>query len=416
MKNLMKDAYNRELRLLPIIMDMEHKGVCISKEIFNIQKKWASKFSEINRILHNAVPIEPGTKAWFNAARKKGIIDESKLQYTAKGNPRYAREFIEELVSDATIKEALSLRSKLQKALGTYINVYADSALKYDYHFYPYFQQTRGDNEYGTRTGRMSSNLQQLPRTNANDDIKKGKMPNLRALIVPDEGEILIKRDFNAQEIRVTAHYAGGSVLEAYINNPRMDVHQFVTDLIRNKTGMSVSRVITKWISFLKLYGGGPSRLALILSISDDQARQFFAAYDAAFPEFKQLMREIEQISKKGGKIRTWGGRLYAPENPKMMNGQLRQMFYKQGNVLIQGSSADMTKEAMIRYYNNADRKGRIILVVHDEIVVSVSHNYVDHEMKILKQSMNEIPGWDVPLESDGSIGNNFGEMEKYND
>jgi DNA polymerase-1 len=171
-------------------------------------------------------------------------------------------------------------------------------------------------------------------------------------------------------------------------------------------------------INFLKLYGGGPTKLAERLRIPINQARMFFSAYDAALPEFKNLMKEIENLARSGKKIRTWGGRSYdvepASHDPK--TGKRREFYYKLGNVLIQGSSADMTKEAMIRYYYNPQRKGNLLMTVHDELVVEVDEQYTDSEMAIVRWAMDEIPGWDVPLCSDGAVGKNLGKMEKYDD
>jgi DNA polymerase-1 len=99
-----------------------------------------------------------------------------------------------------------------------------------------------------------------------------------------------------------------------------------------------------------------------------------------------------------------------------MVNGRRREFYYKLGNVLIQGSSADLTKEAMNRYYYHPDRQGRIVLVVHDEIVVSCPKETYQKEMELLRWAMDDVEGWDVPLRSEGKIGTNFGDMTKYED
>jgi len=412
MKQYSQDAYAREMALLHVVLDMEKQGVRIDPDIHNKRAHWQNKFNAGEKLLTKAVPATPGTKAWFTLALKQGLIDENLIQYTEKGNPRYGREFVEKIVKDEEIKQVLVTRSKLQKALSTYINPYAESAKMYGGRFYPYFSQTRGTEDYGTRTGRFSSNFQQLPR----NPPEGADLPNLRALVYPEPGHIVIKRDFNGQELRVTAHYAEGNILAAYQANPKLDVHTWVQEMILNATGQSLNRVVTKTISFLKLYGGGALKLALMLDISESDARKFFSAYDAALPEFKQLMKDIESISRRGQKIRTWGGRLYDVEPPQMVNGRKREFYYKLGNVLIQGSSADMTKEAMIRYNRHPERTGRIMLVVHDEIVCSCPEDKLDHEMRVLKESMDDIPGWDVPLRSEGKYGPSFGEMKSYDD
>jgi len=346
------------------------------------------------------------------------MIDESKIQYTDKGNPRYGKEFIEDLISDKHLSSIIKLRSKLQKLLGTYVRPFSESAKLYKGKFYPYYNQTRSEDDYGTRTGRFSSNIQQLPKdSGANTDnyidgAPKDELPSVRTLIEASPGNILIKRDFSGQELRVTAHYAEGKILEAYQDNPRLDVHSFVDNLIIEMTGHHLSRTPVKMISFLKLYGGGPKQLAKRLGISLEQAYTFFNAYDTALPEFKGLMKDIESMARKGQKIRTWGGRSYSVEEAK--DG--REFYYKLGNILIQGSSADMTKEAMIRYHYSPLRKGQLLMTVHDELIVEVKEEFATQEMELLRWAMDDIEGWDCPLRSDGKIGFNLAKMTEYKD
>ena len=414
MRRNMHDAYRTEMSLMPILSEMEYVGVRVHPGILNIQKYWQSKFDDGEAFLKLVCDgVKPGTKAWFNAARRKGLINEAKIQYTEKGNPRYGREFLPSLIDDEELRSVLSTRSKLQKALGTYVNVYAESFVKYEGRFHPYFSQTRDYDERGTTTGRMSSNLQQLPRVAD----KSHDPPNLRSLIWPDANQALIKRDFSGQELRVAAEYAKGSILAEYIKNPKLDVHLMVADLIYQLTGVKLDRSMTKTMNFLKLYGGGAKLLAEKMHIDVDSAKQFFKYYDIAFPEFKTLMDNIESQVKSGTLLRTWGGRLYDVEATSLSKfGKLTDNYYKLGNLLIQGSSADMTTEACIRYYRHPERKGRLMLVVHDELVVTVAEQHVKSEMEILKWAMDEIPGWGVPLSSDGKIGPNFGEMVTYED
>lgn len=411
------DAYAREQRVLPIVIDLERRGINISSDVHETRKKLEYKFDLLDLQLSAYSGGEkPGSKAMFNALRKKGLINESKIQYTAKGNPRYGKEFIEDIVNDPNLASILKLRSRMQKFIGTYLKPFSESAKKYNGKFYPYYNQTRSEDDYGTRTGRFSSNIQQLPKNVIDgysvEIIKTEELPFIREFIVPSPGYMLFKRDFSGQELRVAAHYAEGSILAAYQANPRMDVHDFVDKLIIEKTGHHLSRVPVKTINFLKLYGGGPKLLAQKLGIPISQAQMFFQAYDTALPEFKNLMKDIEQLARSGKKIRTWGGRSYDVEESK--DG--REFYYKLGNVLIQGSSADMTKEAMCRYFYHSERKGNLLMQVHDELICEVQDEYLDQEMRLLRWAMDEIPGWDVPLRSDGKFGKNLGQMQEYKD
>ena len=412
------DAYNREMALTPVVIALEQSGVRINDEIFEMQAYWQNKFNKGEEVLYTyGDGTKPGTKMFFNVLRRKGLIDESRLTYTDKGNPQYGREHVERIVNDEVLKSSLVSRSQLQKALGTYINVYAESYKTNNGRFYPYYNQVRNEEDYGTVTGRFSSNLQQLPKIP-----KSNNVPNLRKCIVPNKGEVLIKRDFSGQELRVAAHYAEGKILEAYRADPNLDVHNFVQGLIRNVIGKDIElptsnmtpRDVIKMINFLKLYRGGPGTLNEKTGIPLNQCKEIFSIYDRALPEFEALMKDVENMVKGGTRLRTWGGRLYDVEPPKVIQGRKRTFYYKLGNILIQGSSADMTKEAMIRYFNAPNRTGALIMVVHDELVVSVKPECADKEMKILQWAMDDIPGWDVPLRSEGKIGENFGEMTKF--
>jgi len=413
-RQTLSDAYAREQKVMPIIIDMERRGVSISQDTSTVLDKLESDFEILNlQLSAYSGGQTPGSKAMFMAFRDRGLIDESKIQYTPKGNPRYNKDVIGSYISDKNLLAVLKRRAKLQKLLGTYVRKFNQSSLNHDGKFFPYYNQTRSEDDYGTRTGRLSSDIQQLPKdTGANTDMFDDlidDLPSVRSLIVPSDGKSFVKRDFSGQEIRVAAHYAEGKILKAYQDDPKMDVHAFVENLIIDMTGIHLNRTPVKMISFLKLYGGGPTVLSKRLGIDIEVARGFFQAYDTALPEFKQLMKDIESISRSGKKIVTWGGRGYDVE---IKNG--REFYYKLGNILIQGSSADMTKEAMIRYFYHPDRNGDMALTVHDEIVVEVDDEHIDSEMALLKWAMDDIPGWDVPLKSDGCVGKNLAGMRDY--
>lgn len=404
----MKDAYKREMDLIPIVMEMESTGVCLADNIEKVATKWEKKYAEGDAYIASIIgDCKIGGLNMYKRLLEKKLINEDKVVYTEKGNPRYGREFIPQIVKDRKLVDALVIRSKMTKMIGTYLRPWADAHKEYG-RFYPYFNTTRNDDDMGTRTGRFSSNLQQIPKE------YDPELMNLRTLIVPDPGDVLIVRDFTSQEVRVGAHYAEGAIMDAYQKDADLDAHTFVQDMIRDTTGTDLGRRVSKTISFLKMYGGGARAAAGQLGIEEETARKFFNAYDKALPEFKQLSKDLESQVKGGTLLRTWGGRLYDVEPGKYVNGEMRQFYYKLVNVLIQGSSADMTKEAMIRYHRHKDRKGRLVIQVHDELVVSVPEKHMDDEMKLLRWAMNDMEGWDVPIRSSGDYGKNYGQLKDW--
>ena len=416
MNQTLQDAYNREKKLLPVILDMERRGVRISEKIVNVRLQCLEEFDEIDASISSKLgkgseDIKLGSKKMFSRLEELGLVDHDKITYTDKGNPRYGRAFLPDIITDEKLADYLILRGKLQKVIGTYINPWHKSFVEHRGYFFPYYNQVRSVDNMGTRTGRLSSNLQQIPKKPTDVSI-----PNMRKFIVPDAGQVLLQRDFSAQEVRIAAHYAEGTLLEAFIENPALDAHAFVKDIMVDNTGMEIERNLVKTINFLKLYGGGPKLLAERFGLTVSQARVFFNAYDKALPELKQLDKDVQNMARNQP-IRTWGGRLYEVEVANI-SGRLRALYYKMINVLIQGSAADMTKEAMIRYYYHPDRHAdaRIMLSVHDELVVSCPGNCYIDQMQLLKHCMDDIEGWDVPLLSDGAIGENFGELEEWED
>ena len=407
MKNSMMTANKIEMKLIPIILGMEQTGIRMHPDINQILAKWQAKLDAGDKKIVKVIgpDCSIGGKLMFNKLMELKLIDETKIQYTPKGNARYGREFLDDLVLDSQLAEVLKIRSKLTKLIGTYLRPWSEAVDNYG-RFHPYFNSVRNLDDRGTRTGRFSSNMQQVPKE-ADPDLV-----NLRTLIYPDaDDHVILVRDFSAQEIRVAAHYAEGSILKAYNDNPGLDIHKFIQDLIEENTGVALPRRISKTITFLKMYGGGAKKLAEMLDID---AYSFYQAYDSALPEFKKLGKDVEAMVRKGTKLRTWGGRLYDVEPPEYVNGDRWEKYYKLANTLIQGSSADMTKHAMVRYCSHTDRKGRLILQVHDELVVSVEKKHRDSEMEILKWSMNEIPGWDMPIRSTGDYGPNYGDLTPW--
>jgi DNA polymerase-1 len=413
------DAFNREMRLIPIVIGMEQRGLHLTPDIKTINTKWQGEFDLIElQLKAYGGGEEPGKKAFFTALANKGLIDKSKIEYTDKGNPRYGSEFLTKYISDDYLLGLMKRRSKLQKLIGTYVRPFMEKADKYNGKMYPYYNQTRGEDDYGTRSGRFSSNIQQLPKCalNVTKDYssKADDLPNPRRLIVSKPGHSFVKRDFSGQELRVLAHYAEGTMLDAYTNDPKTDIHTFASDLIFKFTGNRLNRTFVKIMNFLCVYGGGAGALSRNLGIDIEAAKEMLALHKRALPEIGRLSSELTRISKSGKQIVTWGGRGYWVEEPKVISGKRQEWYYKLLNLLIQGSSADMTKEAMVRYYNHPDRRGDIAVQVHDEIVLEVLDEHIDNDMAILKWAMDDITGWDVPLLSDGEVGTNLYDMEKY--
>ena len=202
-------------------------------------------------------------------------------------------------------------------------------------------------------------------------------------------------------------------MFDAYQENPELDVHAMVGDKMSDLAGIDFERGRVKIVNFQSIYGGGLSALQRELNISHAEAKEFKQFHDQALPGRVILNEEIKRVVNLGQPIRTWGGRCYFPEEPKVVNGRMMDFKYKLINYAIQASAADITKQAMIDWYNHPrrDPRCRFIVQVYDELVLSCPVEIWEEQMEVLKEVM-EMPRLDVPMLSDGERGVVWGEME----
>jgi DNA polymerase-1 len=216
------------------------------------------------------------------------------------------------------------------------------------------------------------------------------------------------------QELRVLGHFGDGVLMEKFGLDPTLDVHDLAAKLIDDNFGIPVTRDDTKTLGFGLLYGMGLGALAERLNVDVNTAKKIKGAYLGIFPELKELQDGLKQYAAENRPLTTWGGRQYYCEEAKWSDkyNRMQTYEYKLLNYLIQGSSADCTKEAIIRY-DTARNKGRVLLSVHDEINLSVPKKYVKSEMQLLREVMASVE-FDVPMLSDGATGLNWGSLTKF--
>jgi DNA polymerase-1 len=287
------------------------------------------------------------------------------------------------------------------------------------------WHQTRSD-DGGTRTGRLSStpNFQNIPNEFkpiwAHEKeglpvapIELPPLPKVRGYVVPFKGHVLCGRDFASQELRVLAHFEGGPMMQSYLDDPTQDLHQYAADLITRLFGVNISRKAAKTIAFSILYGSGLGKLAEGLGVTVDDAKRLRRAYLGTFPGIKVIMDDLKVRAKLGTPIRTFGGREYYCEAPKLIEGRLVHFDYKLLNYVIQSSSADITKDALIRFAG-LKTTAKLLASVHDEILISSPKNDWKENMRLLRVAMNDIPGLDVPMLSDGEFGQRWDQMTDW--
>jgi len=421
-RETMPEAYLREIELMPVLLENSKLGVrvdreglqaCLDKAKADILQceTWLNKYFNDDTINYNS-----GAQL-VQVIQAKGCYNKDKKWPTSdKGTPLSDKDTLADLVTDTELSSVLRHRDVLSKLTGTYIEPWLEQS-RLSGRIYTEWNTVRGE-AGGTRTGRLSSKptLQTMPtrgpKTPLPSEIHDLIIPKVRQYILPDEGHSMIAADFNAQELRLFAHFEDGKLKEQYLKDPKADLHTFSKNMMSEKVGRDIPRDYVKTLSFGILYGAGPKKLSEMLRIPYDEARELVDLYKTEVATgLPKINDDLMTRYRMKMPFKTIGGRLIKGEPPKIIHGRMMEFGFKSLNTLIQGSGADMTKKAMIDFAKIADRS-RLLLSLHDEIVISCEKGYEEREAKKLEDCMMYAFKLDVPFIAEAVIGNNFSEVK----
>jgi DNA polymerase-1 len=415
----MDAAYERELTLARIGYWMERVGVRVDRErlVADYAKYEHIKDQQRAVIEHFLGDIDI-TKPVQVAAALTDRGYAPNLPRTPTGRLSTAKAAIEENVTEPELRKAIRYWSTLRTLTQTFFKGWIEYSAA-DGRVHPSWNQVKSG-ESGTRTGRFSCsdpNLTNVPTEfgeNETDVLHDMDLPFMRQYILPDEGEVIVPADFNGQEMRIMAHYAEGKALEIYQDDPAADFHQVAYSLIRECVGqLTLTRKIVKIVGFSMIYGSGIDKLAAQLTqagypTTPEEAWGIKQAYFKAIEGLQDFISQFKGLPD----VRTWGGRVIPAEEACIVDGVWRDFNYRLCNHLIQGSAADQAKEAMIRYDETG--YGQLLMMVHDELVISVPEEKMETEVPILKSAMEDMPGWDVPFRVEVEYGHNWHDLKAY--
>jgi len=420
----MLDAYERERRLFPVLLEATRRGVRVDRE--KLEKDTTAYTAALDeceiRLCANLgitrETLEDNEEAFKDGLERCGAVKEWVL--TPKSQKRSMAEGNLKIVIPQ-IKDLIDYRGALKTSLQTFMRPWLEHSSR-DGRVHPNWNQVRqAKGAFGTkgaRTGRLSCddpNLMNLPTTWEYKDktpmvVPAGLLPYpiLRQYMLAELGHVWLKRDFSSQEIRIAAHFEDGQLKEAYIRDPDLDPHEMAKQIILAMTQLELSRIWAKIIGFQIIYGGGGPAIASNLNISIEQARALRYTYLNAMPGIDALMKDVQLRGKVGTGIRTWGGRIYQSEKSK--DG--REFHYKLLNYLIQGSAADQTKDC-INVWDETKLDGSIFLAtVHDEINISAPTcdwiRHMEHLKGVMERNL-----FDVPFRSEGFYGVNWADLKE---
>lgn len=423
----MLSAYDRERRLMPVLLDNERRGVPVDlKRLQADVELYTTKQAELDAYVRKVLKtsdlnIDSGAQL-IEALLRAGKADESLLGVTPTGKLKSDKAALTAAVTDPRFSALLAYRAQLKTCLNTFMTPWLEMATATAGRAHTNWNQTRNAESggvTGTRTGRLSStpNFQNIPNTFkplVDTKLTLPPLPQVRGYIVPPKGYVLIDRDYSQQELRILAHFEDGVLRDAYLKNPWLDVHDHARQLINTMLNKQFERKPIKATGFGLIYGMGIGTLAEKSGVSVVEAKEVKAAYLAIFPGLKAMYQDMTYRARSEMPLRTWGGREYYCEPSKIVDGYMRTYDYKMVNVLIQGSAADCTKEALIRYEVTRPEEHIPLLTVHDEILCAVPEKDLHRGMDTLKAAMESIE-FDVPMLSEGTwSADNWSTLKDY--
>lgn len=423
----MVEAYDRERQLMPILLESERRGVRLDMSglerdipILKMSKNKADEW--IRKRLKTPGLNVDSDKEVADALERAGVVTDFRMTPTGKRSVS-KKNLTPDMFGDPKVASALGYRNRLGTILSTFMENWLEIG-QYDGRIHTSWNQVRNSEGGGggARTGRMSCrpSLMNIPTEFEDkgdgyvhpDFLGVPHLPMVRDYILPEKGHYFGGRDYNQQELRVLAHFEDGALMQAYQENPELDTHTFVKEAIESILHREMKRKTIKEINFGTIYGQGVPSLAEKIGEEVNVIRQIKSAQLRALPGLEALTKTIKRAAKDGLPIRTWGGRLYYKEEGIVINGRLVDFSYKLLNYLVQGSSADCTKQAIINY--DAIKKDGIFLAsVHDENNISAPKGKIKQELKLLGEAMLDVK-FDVPMLSEPYFGPSWGKVEKY--
>ncbi len=401
--DLMRLYTEIELPLTRVLAKMEERGVVINKS--NLKKK-SVKMSERITALKNEIYEQAGETFNINSSQQlaKVLFENLKLPPVKKTKTGYSTnaEVLEELKWRHPIVEMILNYRVLSKLKSTYLDGLG-KLIGDDGRIHTNFNQTV------TATGRLSSsdpNLQNIP-------VRTEEGREIRALFEPGKDyDCILSADYSQIELRLLAHMSGDeNLIDAFIKG--QDIHartaaevfdvplEEVTPELRRKA---------KAVNFGIVYGISDYGLSQNLNISRKEAGEYIALYFERYPSVKDFLdMTVSQAHLHGYVTTMFGRRRFLPDiNSKKFN--LRSLAQRMAmNTPIQGSAADIIKMAMIRAEENLRGfKSRIIIQVHDELVLEAKNSELADVEKILRESMENVVELSVPLVVDFHNGANW--------
>ncbi len=406
MKKLFEEM---EMPLLFVLYDMEKAGIRVERE--ELKKYGDALVSRIEK-LESGIYELAGESFNINSPKQLGVIlfEKLNLPFAKKTKTGYSTsaDILEKLADKDPIIPMILEYRQLTKLKSTYADGLAAYIDPDDERIHGKFNQTI------TATGRISStepNLQNIPVR-----MELGRM--IRKVFVPEPGRVFVNADYSQIELRVLAHMAGDeNLIRAY--KEARDIHALTASQVFHVPLSEVTPLLrrnAKAVNFGIVYGISSFGLSQDLSISRKEADEYIKKYFETYPGIKHFLdTAVSDAREKGYAVTLFGRRRPVPE---LASKNFMQRSFGERvamNSPIQGTAADIIKIAMIRVSERLRReemKSRLILQIHDELLIEAEPDEVEQVRKILGEEMENAVSLSVPLTVDMNQGNNWYELK----
>lgn len=408
-KQKLMDLFNQmEMPLLSILAKMEEEGIYLdTEELHQYSQQLNSRLGELEDEIYQLC----GEAFNINSTKQLQTIlfEKRKLQPIKKTKTGFSTDssVLEELAKQDPVPARILEHRALSKLKNTYVDALPPLVDKKKSRLHTHFIQT------GTSTGRLSSkdpNLQNIP-------IKSEEGRRIRASFKAEKGNLLLSADYSQIELVILGHFSEDKhLLEAFQNEE--DIHARTGALIFSKAPQEIStaeRAIAKTINFGIMYGMGAFRLSSELGISRKGAQEFIDRYFANFQGVSRFIEKTIESAEKDGAVFTLFGRpRYIPQIKSRNKTEKKAAERIAVNSPIQGTAADIVKKAILQIDKRLQEQGsaaRILLQVHDELILECPENEVKELAEIIKQEMESVVKLKIPLKVHTEYGFSWGEF-----
>ena len=405
-----EDLFNNiEMPLVRVLSDMELTGIKVDKEYLeNVRDELDCKIKELEKEIYSLANQEFNINSPQQLS--KVLFVDMEIPYPKKvSNGKYStsKDILDKISFVNPIIEKILEYRMLSKLYSNYA-VGLINEIREDGRIHTTYTQTL------TRTGRLSSispNLQNIP---ARDEYSR----MIRKAFIPDDNSKLLSSDYSQVELRVFSSMANATqMMEAFIEDK--DIHtKTASDIYHvplNEVTKSMRRT-AKAVNFGIIYGISSFGLSEDLGINVSEAKEFINKYLEAFPGISDYMEKEKEEAYKNGYVTTLMNRRRVIPELSSKNFMIRSSGERMAlNTPIQGTAADILKKAMVELYDELNKRGlksKILLQVHDELILNVLNDEIEEVKSLVKEIMENTYKLSVPLKVEVEVGDNWYEAK----